>query len=531
MTQPLASPPHPVDRGDAARRWWWCGPAVALATVLELGYLVIRPQAPDLPAQLARASAVSRGVQLWWAGWYGGINTSPYSLISAHLMAAVGVGLVGVAATAAVCVFGADLVGSAERPRAGATAIALAACANLYSGRITFAAGMAVCLAGFCLLRRDRLRMSIALALLTGFVSPLAALCQLVGLAALVLVHGFERRLVALLVASSLPIAVISLVFGQPSYMPFSADTCVFALLACAGVLIAPVPRLVRALALVSAALTLAAVVVHSPVGSNAARMPMLAAAPLVVATARRGSVHGRVLAAGLVIWPLISFSSDMAIAAQPSSQATFYTSLLAHLPPSGTALQRLEVLDPRTHAASFYLSTQVPLARGWERQIDAADNPLFYGGPITAATYRQWLVVHAVGWVAVPEAALDYSAVAEKRLIAEGLPYLHLVWTDPDWRLYRVTAAAPAATGVLQATGLTDTAIHLRASAAGAGTVRVPYSRLLTLRSVADPSYVGCVRATPEGDVLITAPAAGEYVLHAEVSSLARSCPPPANP
>ena len=505
---------------------WW---SVGTAVVLEVVYLAVRPQAPDLPAQLARAGAVSRGVQLWWAGWYGGINTSTYSLISAHLMSTFGVGAVGVLATAAICLAGADLVRSCERPRSGAVAITLAACANLYSGRITFAAGMAVCLVSFCLLRRDRTWPALALTVLTGFVSPLAALCQLVGLAALVLNGGSKRRLGVLVAACLLPVGVISVVFGQPAYMPFSADTCVFALLACAGVGLAPVPRLVRCLALVSAVLAVGAVLVHSPVGSNAARMPMLAAAPLVVATARRGAWHGKWLAAGLVIWPLISFSSDMAIAAQPSSQATFYADLLRQLPAAGTSLQRVEVVDPRTHGAAFYLSTQVPLARGWERQIDAASNPIFYGGSLTAATYRAWLVEHAVGWVAVPDGALDYSAQAEKALVESGLPYLRLRWQNPHWLLYRVTAPAPVATGVLRTTGLTDTGIGLVATGTGTGTIRVPYSRLLTVRSRDDLSVVGCVSPTPTGDVQVSVPAAGWYVLDAELGSLTRSCPPAA--
>jgi hypothetical protein len=497
-----------------------------VATALELLYLRLRPQAPDLPAQLARASAASRGVRLWWAGWYGGINTSTYSLLSAHLMRALGVAAVGVLATAAVAWLGADLVRSAERPRAGAVAIAVAACANLYSGRITFAAGMAVSLGMFCALRRGPLMAATGLALLTGFVSPLAALSSLVGLGGWFLVGGPRRQLALLALTSLLPIVAISLLFGQPSYMPFSADTCTFALLACAGVVLAPVPRLVRALAVVSAVLAVGAVAVHSPVGSNAARMPMLAAAPLVVATARRGTARAKLLTAGLVIWPLISFSSDMAIAAQPSSQAGFYAPLLQHLPPAGTALQRLEVLDPRSHGASFYLSKQLPLARGWERQIDAASNPLFYTGPLTSDTYRAWLVEHAVGWVAVPKAPLDYSAMAEAALVGGGLPYLHLTWTDPDWQLYRVTVAAPAATGVLRATGLSDTTINLFAAKAGEGTIHVPYSRLLSIRSTIDPAVTGCIAATETGDIRVTVPAAGPYSLDGEIAAVTRSCP-----
>jgi hypothetical protein len=502
--------------------------ATAIAAVLSAAYLVLRPAAPDLPAQLARAGAASRGVQLWWAGWYGGINTSTYSLISAHLMSLVGVGAVGVLSTLIVTLAAADLVKTSQRPRAGAAAVAIAAGANLYSGRITFAAGMALALLSFCLLRRGRLWPAIAMALATGLVSPLAALCQCIGVAALLLTRRDRRPAHLLLgIAGGAPVLTITVLFGQPSYMPFSADTCLFALLACAGVLIAPVPRLVRALALVSAALAIAAVAVHSPIGSNAARMPMLAAAPLVIATARPSHRRVSVLALGLLAWPAISFTSDMAIAAQPSSQAAFYAPLLAQLPRSGQARQRVEVLDPRTHAAAYYLSTQVPVARGWERQIDAAQNRLFYKGSLTASTYGAWLSAQAVGWVAVPSAHLDYSAVQEQRLVLSGLPYLRLIWSSPQWRLYRVTEPARMALGALHVTAATDTEIRLDATSAGWALVRTQYSRLLVVRSLTDPAVTGCVAPADNGQVLLSVPSPGGYSLHAEVGALSGHCLP----
>ena len=69
-----------------------------------------------------------------------------------------------------------------------------------------------------------------------------------------------------------------------------------------------------------------------------------------------------------------------------------------------------------------------VPLARGWERQLDEKANPLFYDGrPLTADRYHRWLRNNAVRWVALPKAPLDYSAQAEARLLERGVPYLKL--------------------------------------------------------------------------------------------------------
>jgi hypothetical protein len=505
--------------------------AAAVAIALGAAYLVLRPQAPDLPAQLARASAVSRGAGLWWANWYGGINTCTYSLLSAKLMHLAGVGLVGVASTLLIAVLGGYLVRHGTRPRLGAVAIAVAASANLYSGRITFAAGTAVALASLVALSRGRIATATVTAALTGLVSPLSALFELTVLGGLWLARSGDRRqLPVMAAASAAPVAGLTLLFGQPSYMPFTADTLMFALLACGAVAVSPVPGPVRAVALASAAVALAAYAVPSPVGSNAARIPMLAAAPVVIATARRGQARGRAIAGALVVWPLISFASDMAIASQPSAEARFYGPLLAQLPATGTSTQRVEVLDPRTHAAAYHLSTQVPLARGWERQVDAASNPLFYGKALDPVAYRTWLVDRAVGWVAVPTGELDYSAVRERELVTGGLPYLRLQWSNPEWRLYRVLVTAPVASGVLTALRLTDTTVELRAHDAGSAVVRVPYSGLLAVTDAAGRP-AGCVGPGPDGNSRVEVPQAGDYALSARLTALGSACPPPGEP
>jgi hypothetical protein len=519
--------PAPAPRRSGPRR---TGIHVAAAVTVALGtvYLVLRPQAPDLPAQLARASAVSRGAGLWWANWYGGINTSTYSLVSAKLMNLVGVGLVGVLSTVVIAVLGAYLARHGTRPRLGAVAIAVAASANLYSGRITFAAGTAVALGSLVALTRGRFATATLIAAVTGLVSPLSALFELTVLAGLWLARSADRRrLLVVGAAAAAPVLGLTLLFGQPSYMPYSLNTLVFALLACGAVAVSPVPRPVRVVALVFAAVALAAYAVPSPIGSNAARIPMLAAAPVVIATARRGQGWGKALAGALVVWPLISFASDMAIASQPSAEARFYGPLLAQLPPTGTSTQRVEVLDPRTHGAAYYLSTQVPLARGWERQVDVASNGLFYAKTLDPVAYRTWLVDHAVGWVAVPTGDLDFGAVRERELVTGGLPYLRLQWSNPDWQLYRVLVSAPVASGVMTAIRLTDTTVELQAHEAGSADVRVPYSGLLAVTDTAG-NPVGCVGPGTQGDSRIQVPGPGAYILTGRLSALGTACPAP---
>ena len=80
-----------------------------------------------------------------------------------------------------------------------------------------------------------------------------------------------------------------------------------------------------------------------------------------------------------------------------------------------------------RNHWEATYLAEDYPLARGWHRQLDRKVNPLFYDSdhPLTPDAYRDWLRENAVRWVALPNAPLDFSATAERKLLLEGLPFL----------------------------------------------------------------------------------------------------------
>ena len=81
-----------------------------------------------------------------------------------------------------------------------------------------------------------------------------------------------------------------------------------------------------------------------------------------------------------------------------------------------------MEVLPEEHHWESAYVPSGIYIARGWERQLDRKLNPLFYqSAPLTGTEYRSWLDDLGVGYVAVPQAPLDYAALGEKRLIKRG--------------------------------------------------------------------------------------------------------------
>jgi hypothetical protein len=120
-------------------------------------------------------------------------------------------------------------------------------------------------------------------------------------------------------------------------------------------------------------------------------------------------------------------------------------------------------------------------LGRGWDRQADHADNPIFYQStPLTAEAYHAWLHELAVGWVALPATKLDYAARAEGQLVAHGQSYLQLIWTTPQWRLYRVIDATVLVSGA-RVISVTGAAVTMETTRAAIVHTRIRWSPYLT--------------------------------------------------
>jgi hypothetical protein len=136
-----------------------------------------------------------------------------------------------------------------------------------------------------------------------------------------------------------------------------------------------------------------------------------------------------------------------------------------------------------------------VPLARGWVRQIDTLDNPLFYNDSLTGTQYHDWLLANGVTWVALPDVPLDYSALAEARLLSAGQPYLEPVWHNGHWRVLKVADTPGLVTGPATVTALQPNRVTLNATSAGTVMLRVRYTSLWTVESGA-----ACVRTADDG-------------------------------
>jgi hypothetical protein len=459
-------------------------------------WLLLPPTGSDLSAQVAHAdfarAHLGTPVDL---RWFGGTGWLGYSVVVPPLMAVLGVRLVGALATVAC----AGLLGllltrwRVPHPLAGALVGAVCLVANLVVGRLTFAVGTAAALATLLavpLTHWSRWLLLVGGAFVTWAASPLAAL--FLGVVAVALILRRRRGLDGAVLALAVVIGLAGSVWvGQDGYMPAPVDRGIAGLAVCG--LLAVVTRypLIRIGALLAAAGIVLALVIPTPIGMNALRLPELFVPPLAVATSRlsmRWVVPAVVVA---VCWLPPLTSDDITAIGEPSNSASYYTELtteLAKLPLTG----RVEIPPTLQRWEAVYVADDVPLARGWMTQLDDGYNPLFFDEPLGPEAYRRWLRANAVQYVAVADAAPAEAGAAETSLIRSGLPFLRLVWRGEHWILYRVASASAIVTGA-RLVSQDPVSVTFRVARPVAVGLRVRWSRWLTLAGPA-----GCLR--PDG-------------------------------
>jgi len=435
----------------------------AVAAALAAVYLIWQPPSLDLAAAEYRAWLFGHaGFTLWNAQWYGGHHVPGYSVVFPPLAHWLGARLLGaLAVLAAAVLFERIAYGRwGERAWLGATWFAAGAAAQLFSGRITFVLGLPLALAALLALQRRRPALAVAFALATPLASPVDAL--FLALAGTAYALATRRPIgVVLATAAMAPVLALALLFPESGVEPFGFTSLWPILLFAPLALLVVLPREERALR-VGVALyllgCLAAFALETPAGSNVVRLGALAAGPLAALVLwRRRSLALLLLAPFLLWWQWNAAVSDVrTTSGDPSVHAAYYAPLLGELTrlgaTGGMGDGRLEIPFTRVHWEARWVAPAIPLARGWERQLDVSRNAVFYadsgrdGAPLTAASYAAWLRANAVRWVALPDVRLDYSAKPEAALIRAGLPYLQPVWRDAHWRLYEVRGATPLA-------------------------------------------------------------------------------------
>jgi hypothetical protein len=444
--------------------------AIACAVVRTAGW-----RGQDYPAALLRISVARNGNFYWNPQWFGGHPTLGYSALFpllGTLLTAATLGLL--ATTGAVAAFELLVRG---RPRAtiATTAFAVGMVSNLIVGRLPFALGFALSVGCVAVLGRSRVAAG-CLALLASLSSPVAALFLVIAIAGWI---WAERAYIAgaLIAAAALaPALVLSLLSGTGGDFPFPFPSLVWCLGLCAVVALAWRAPPIRIACVVYAVVCIAAFVVPTPLGGNVGRLPLLVTVPLVLLADPRRLRPLLLLVPVVLGWQTIEVVQvASASIADPSITPDYYDGVLRYLHAVPGPV-RVEIPATTQHWEAVYVGATVEMARGWERQLDRRLNPEFYDRdrPLDAARYHRWLLHNGVSYVALPDTSFDSSSQREAQLVRHGLDYLHPVYRDAHWIVYRVAGASALLEGPGRLVSADGRRIEFDAHRPGQFTLRV---------------------------------------------------------
>jgi hypothetical protein len=438
--------------------------AAAVAAVLATLLFVLGPAGSDLAAHVYQTSLLRHdGFGLWNDYWYAG----RYSFVTYSLLYYPLAWLVGVKPLAVLSISGAafafSVVVAREWGRVGrwsSRMFAVTWAGMVLSGAFPFALGAAIALLALWALQVGGRGRFAVLAALTLAASPVAFFLLAIVLAG----RAFSRRwrrgdtvVAAVLGALALLELVLWRLFPSHGRFPFSAAelgaAAAFCVVAAAITWRIPAASTLWWTFVVYLAACVAAYLVPSAVGENAARLRFAAAPIMLLAVSLRRwrplpvCVAALALAVAWNISPLVgsyrkgrSDNSDSAAYWQPSVDY-----LHAHLTPS----YRVEAVDTADHWPAVYLpEAGIPIVRGWFRQDDFPLNELLYRGQLTASAYVAWLRSLGVRYVVLPDAGLDYSARREAALLRSGASGLRVAFRSPHTTVFEVPEPRPLVTG-----------------------------------------------------------------------------------
>lgn len=470
---------------SAARVPAWLIAAAGAVAVWLLGI-----RGTDVPAQIYISNLVrSHGWVLWDNGWYGGHYQASYSVLFPELAARIS--LYGAALLcAATSAWAFERLVVAASGRRNAVAVILFAAQTVVAvaiGQLPFLAGVAAGLLALLAAYRNRRVVAFVLAASCPLFSEVAGVFLILAIVAWALASPRARRsrLFALGAVAAVPVVVQSIALPRLGPFPFLGSDLAVVLGACVlGAAVLPKQHQVLRVGLsLYAVVAVAVFVVPNPLGGNFGRLAAYFAAPLCVLLA---TIPGRRVFAVLVV-PLLAwqfFPALSSLRTDASASAGYYAPVVEYLTRQ-PRIGRLEIPFTLGHWEAAYVAPHVPLARGWLRQLDTLDNPIFYAStPLNATTYHRWLIESGVTWVALPDVALDYSATHEAHLLTQSLPYLHPVWHNAHWRLWKVIDSPGLVSGPAHVTALGPNSVALDATGTGTALVRVRYTPMWNVTS-----------------------------------------------
>lgn len=527
---PLGGPE--AGAAGSTRRAWRRHARTALVAVAEHPYVitltlvgllaVMGINGADWPAQIFRAWLVrDHGAVLWNNQWYGGHLLPGYSVITPILAGGIGTRmLTAISCVTAAWAFSRLRLGRGNLARrVGSCWFAVIVSVEYLIGRTPFVLGVAAALLAILAARSGHRAWAAVAAGFCGLASPLAAAFLL--MIALAWVH--EERVWA--TRFSLSPAVVGLVMSLafPGGGDFSFPVWrLGAILGFAGVGLALVPRTEltarRFLWLYAISATML-FLIPSAVGGNVARLGELTAGPMMavvlLSLGRRRLVV--LLAIPLLAW---QFSSAGKAVAYNNGDSTgkkpeYYTGMLEFLDHANLPVGRIEIPFTRGHWETVFVAEQMPLARGWERQLDRAHNQVLYGD-LSEAEYHTWVRDTGVRFIALPDVPLDPSAKHEAEILRAGADWLVPVWSDPHWVIWEVADPVPLLDGPGQLVDITPSGFTLLAQQAGTFTVRIHRTNWF----VADKPNTG-ISESKDGWTEVTVTEPGEVTITAKASAV----------
>lgn len=504
---------------------WTVGVPVLAAGLVSLG-IALGWRGADLPAQIFRVEAVRRhGLALWDSQWFAGHWMLGYSVLEPAEAALIGFGLLSVLSAAAAASAFQRLVAGHFAPgaaRAASLVFAVSVVVETAIGQIPFLAGEAAGLWCCVALARRRPLVAAGAAVYASLLSPLAGAFVVLAAGAWLVATWWPRvaswpsrsllgrpgvgTAVAILLGVGITLGAVGLLFPGQGPMPYPTLDWGWEILLASGLfLVTPrSERVVRTGTVGFMVAATASVVVPSALGGNIGRVEDCLALPLAVAmlwSRRRLALVALAVPLALSQWGPAwgAMTSD---AGHPWMHQGYYQPLVRWLHHAGGPPGRLEVVPTADHWESAYVAPTIALARGWERQLDVPDNPIFYQpGELTPTTYLHWLLDNGVRYVALPAAPLDYAGAAEGRLVAAGVPGLRLVSHTAKWQVYRVDGATGIVSGPGYLSGIDGSQMSVVVH--GAGTVEVRVHDNPAWKVASGPATI---QASPDGWILVEA-------------------------
>ncbi len=476
------------------RRWRgrWQLPAFAVlapsvvATVNGLLFVLLRPDVNDLWAARARASAVQHGVGLtYWFSWFGGGSTpGNYSVVAPYVSAYIGTEVLGAVSALAVTVLATIALRGTRHALAATWIATFGAGMNLWSGRVPFLLGAAFAVGALIAVRARRPLPTVLLTLCSIVASPVAAAFLALGLSGTFLTTRTKewRPIIAWAVAAAgFGLVLVALAFGTPGPEPFSIWLGLEVFGGLVLLYYARPPDHLRTTIYVTGVAAVVLYAIPNGMGSNFGRFVWYCLPVAVVALSAR-----RTRAAVLLVIPLLLVGAsstviDLRNATRPVSTVGYYKPLAAELDTiGGLRNYRVEVVDHGAHAGYAELLGHALLARGWETQEDNALNGALDKRPLDPRVYKIWLQNNAVGYVALPSTSVghypEYDLVKSGRAAA----YLHEIWSNAHWKLFRVADPTPIAGAPARVLGYTQSTMTLRIPCTCTVDIRVRWSKFL---------------------------------------------------